>query len=150
MVIELGSDGTSAAAAQGIHLGSTRSASLSYCDPAEGAPLLCLQVWLMGLQDLTQLNALDEAHKDGQQTTSFFHWFTEPVDGAEDEVAETIREQIWPNPLQLYMGETVRALYQPGARPSAAQLCLTSAVSPLDLASSRKIVCVWGCPMERI
>lgn len=65
----------------------------------------------MGLQDLTQLNVPDEADEDGQQATSFFHWFTEPADepATEDEVAETIREQIWPNPLQLYMGETVRA-----------------------------------------
>ncbi len=65
----------------------------------------------MSLQDLTQVKAPagDEADEDAQQATSFFQWFDVPEDepATEDEIAEIIRDQIWPNPLQLYMGETV-------------------------------------------
>ena len=70
----------------------------------------------MSLQDLTQAKppAGDEAEEDGQQATSFFQWFDVPAPedepATEDEIAEIMREHIWPNPLQLYMGETVRTL----------------------------------------
>ena len=40
------------------------------------------------------------AHQEAQ---SFFSWFSEESDGSTDELGETIKDEIWPNPLQYYL-----------------------------------------------
>ncbi|CAB3992317.1 SET-like [Paramuricea clavata] len=40
------------------------------------------------------------AHQEAQ---SFFSWFSDESDGITDELGETIKDEIWPNPLQFYL-----------------------------------------------
>jgi len=37
--------------------------------------------------------------------SSFFYWFTKPTDEGYDEIGDAIKDEIWPNPLQFYLGE---------------------------------------------
>ena len=50
--------------------------------------------------------------KQSQPKESFFQWFMQTGERRDDEfnsdeIADIIREQIWPNPLPLYYGEVV-------------------------------------------
>ena len=36
---------------------------------------------------------------------SFFNWFVKPTDEGYDEIGDAIKDEIWPNPLQFYLGE---------------------------------------------
>ena len=40
-----------------------------------------------------------------QLQSSFFYWFTKPTDEGYDEIGDAIKDEIWPNPLQFYLGE---------------------------------------------
>ena len=59
------------------------------------------------LQDLTQRysqqNMLKGRKRGHEEPQSFFSWFMEQVSGAGDELAEMIKDDIWPNPLQYYL-----------------------------------------------
>ena len=35
---------------------------------------------------------------------SFFSWFSDNPDAGMDEIGEAIKDEIWPNPLQFYLG----------------------------------------------
>ena len=76
-------------------------------------------VRLVCAQDLTKISepVSDEADEGMRMVPSFFGWFMPPDEdrAGDDELAEIIREHIWPNPLQLYMGEAVRAVLVFGA-----------------------------------
>ena len=104
----------------------------------------------MALQDLTQAKdpAGDEAEEDAPQATSFFQWFDVPEDepATEDEIAEIMREHIWPNPLQLYMGETVRTLASCNGS-IVTQTTLLLSVLPSPPCSIQEILCLLTCPM---
>lgn len=41
--------------------------------------------------------------KRGSDIRSFFEWFTDNNDPACDEIAELIKDDLWPNPLQYYL-----------------------------------------------
>jgi len=43
--------------------------------------------------------------KNEQLQSSFFYWFTKPTDEGYDEIGDAIKDEIWPNPLQFYLGE---------------------------------------------
>ena len=71
---------------------------------------------LLSVQDLTvdqkSLEGSEEGNQQPQPRETFFQWFAQT--GARqdeeynsDEIADIIREQIWPNPLPLYYGEVV-------------------------------------------
>ena len=71
---------------------------------------------LLPVQDLTvmqkSLEASEEGIKQPQPKETFFHWFQQTGERRDeefntDEIADIIRDQIWPNPLPLYYGEVV-------------------------------------------
>merc|ERR1719427_2144522 len=39
-----------------------------------------------------------------EEPESFFSWFNDQSEGGTDEVGELIKDDIWPNPLQYYLG----------------------------------------------
>ncbi|XP_068083886.1 protein SET-like [Anabrus simplex] len=43
------------------------------------------------------------------ETKSFFQWFTDHTDPSADDIAEVIKEDIWPNPLQYYLVSDIEA-----------------------------------------
>ena len=68
------------------------------------------------MQDLTvdqrSLEGSEEGIQQPQPKETFFQWFAQTGDRQDeefnsDEIADIIREQIWPNPLPLYYGEVV-------------------------------------------
>jgi len=42
--------------------------------------------------------------KNEETQQSFFSWFTENPEAGMDEIGEAIKDEIWPNPLQFYLG----------------------------------------------
>ncbi|XP_031571319.1 protein SET-like [Actinia tenebrosa] len=66
-------------------------------------------IWKTGM-DLTQrYNQLDmmKGRKREHQPESFFSWFADLADST-DELGEVIKDDIWPNPLQYYLGPEVQ------------------------------------------
>ena len=62
--------------------------------------------------DQKSLEASEEGVKQSQPKETFFQWFKQTGERQDeefnsDEIADIIREQIWPNPLPLYYGEVV-------------------------------------------
>lgn len=43
--------------------------------------------------------------KNSEEQPSFFAWFLKSTDEGYDEVGDAIKDEIWPNPLQFYLGE---------------------------------------------
>jgi len=60
--------------------------------------------------DLTKRQAEVQAAKTAgqkrqhEEPESFFSWFNDQSEGGTDEVGELIKDDIWPNPLQYYLG----------------------------------------------
>lgn len=44
----------------------------------------------------------DQARRPGQTHQSFFAWLVEPTESGNDDVAEILKDQIWPNPLEFF------------------------------------------------
>lgn len=89
---------------------------------------------------MTQIEVEDPDREDGskilQAKTSFFQWFEMTGSNeTEDEIADIIREQIWPNPLQLYYGEGVSHCFLSGSpvspwhEPICAGQCCCSGIT---------------------
>ncbi|XP_032241885.1 protein SET [Nematostella vectensis] len=63
--------------------------------------------WKQGM-DLTQrFKENSKGRKRDHPPSSFFCWFTDLMDNS-DELGELIKDDIWPNPLQYYMGADVQ------------------------------------------
>ncbi|XP_078739167.1 protein SET isoform X2 [Lampetra fluviatilis] len=65
--------------------------------------------WKPG-KDLTKRSGVGAKGKGGrkrqhEEPESFFTWFTDHSDAGADELGEVIKDDIWPNPLQFYLGE---------------------------------------------
>jgi len=62
--------------------------------------------WKAGM-DLTKKNndaaAATLKRKRGFETKDFFAWFTDNTDPSSDDIAEVIKDDLWPNPLQYYL-----------------------------------------------
>jgi len=43
--------------------------------------------------------------RKNEEQASFFNWFVKPTDEGYDEIGDAIKDEIWPNPLQFYLGE---------------------------------------------
>jgi len=43
--------------------------------------------------------------RKNEEQSSFFTWFVKPTDEGYDEIGDAIKDEIWPNPLQFYLGE---------------------------------------------
>jgi len=43
--------------------------------------------------------------RKNEEQGSFFSWFIKPTDEGYDEIGDAIKDEIWPNPLQFYLGE---------------------------------------------
>lgn len=43
--------------------------------------------------------------RKNEDQASFFAWFVKPTDEGFDEIGDAIKDEIWPNPLQFYLGE---------------------------------------------
>merc|ERR1712042_296147 len=46
-----------------------------------------------------------EIKRKNEEQASFFNWFVKPTDEGYDEIGDAIKDEIWPNPLQFYLGE---------------------------------------------
>ena len=75
---------------------------------------------VLSVQDLTvdqkSLEASEAGIEQPQPKETFFQWFQQTGERRDeefnsDEIADIIREQIWPNPLPLYYGEVVSTQY---------------------------------------
>jgi len=55
--------------------------------------------------DLTkrQKDSAQRGRKRGYEPKNFFTWFADHVDPSADDVAEVIKDDLWPNPLQYYL-----------------------------------------------
>ncbi|CAB3377372.1 Hypothetical predicted protein [Cloeon dipterum] len=60
--------------------------------------------WKEG-QDLTKKNGNAKGRKRPHEMGGFFSWFLNNDDPCSDEIAEVIKDDIWPNPLQYYLME---------------------------------------------
>lgn len=61
--------------------------------------------WKNGM-DLTKRvkeSAALQRRKRGFEPKNFFTWFTDHVDPSSDDIAEVIKDDLWPNPLQYYL-----------------------------------------------
>merc|ERR1711962_957262 len=47
---------------------------------------------------------MDLTKRQHEEPESFFSWFNDQSEGGTDEVGELIKDDIWPNPLQYYLG----------------------------------------------
>jgi template-activating factor I len=56
-------------------------------------------------QDLTKKNGSSKGRKRPHEMGGFFSWFLNNDDPCSDEIAEVIKDDIWPNPLQYYLME---------------------------------------------
>ncbi|GLJ51735.1 hypothetical protein SUGI_1099450 [Cryptomeria japonica] len=66
--------------------------------------------WKDGMDVTNGISPEKEGNKRSFQEESFFTWFSEteqkdPSDGIHDEVAEIIKEDLWPNPLKYFNNE---------------------------------------------
>jgi len=48
-------------------------------------------------------NGVNKGRKRYMETKTFFNWFTDHTDPSADDVAELIKDDLWPNPLQYYL-----------------------------------------------
>lgn len=48
-------------------------------------------------------NGMNKGRKRFMETKTFFNWFTDHSDPSADDVAELIKDDLWPNPLQYYL-----------------------------------------------
>lgn len=48
--------------------------------------------------------AAGQKRKNEETQTSFFSWFSDNPEAGMDEIGEAIKDEIWPNPLQFYLG----------------------------------------------
>jgi len=46
---------------------------------------------------------IDAQRKRGLEQRKFFAWFSDNTDPADDDIAEVIKDDLWPNPLQYYL-----------------------------------------------
>ncbi|VDD76685.1 unnamed protein product [Mesocestoides corti] len=55
--------------------------------------------------DLTEIkgNGKDDQKREYPQQSSFFCWFTDDCDAVGDVIGESIKDELWPNPLQFYL-----------------------------------------------
>merc|ERR1711935_519091 len=57
-----------------------------------------------------QENAKSGSRKRGhQQQATFFTWFCDNGDPSDDEIAEVIKDDMWPNPLQYFLVPDIEA-----------------------------------------
>lgn len=49
--------------------------------------------------------ATGKKRKNEETQGSFFGWYCKPTDEGFDEIGDAIKDEIWPNPLQFYLGE---------------------------------------------
>lgn len=57
-------------------------------------------------RDLTKMlpkKAMANRRKRGLEYRTFFDWFTDNNDPINDDIAELIKDDLWPNPLQYYL-----------------------------------------------
>jgi hypothetical protein len=54
---------------------------------------------------LTKKNGSSKGRKRPHEMGGFFTWFLNNDDPCSDEIAEVIKDDIWPNPLQYYLME---------------------------------------------
>lgn len=52
----------------------------------------------------SEVNAKSGSKRQHEEPESFFSWFNDQSEGGTDEVGELIKDDIWPNPLQYYLG----------------------------------------------
>lgn len=78
------------------------STPLEYRDTDEGN----------GLREIVkrELEMYNSMQNQGNIPRSFFAWFLDPVESGTDEIAEIIKDQIWPNPLDYYLSEETTGL----------------------------------------
>lgn len=62
-------------------------------------------LWKEGKNLLKQLLAkpFNNKKKRNLEFKTFFHWFTDNSDPVNDEIAELVKDDLWPNPLQYYL-----------------------------------------------
>ncbi|XP_066996959.1 protein SET isoform X2 [Anabrus simplex] len=76
-----------------FHLGSSG-------DPAsQSTPIR----WKQGNELLKKRKEAAKGRKRINETKSFFQWFTDHTDPSADDIAEVIKDDMWPNPLQYYL-----------------------------------------------
>ena len=63
-------------------------------------------LWKEGKDLLKQLQfkPMSNQRKRNLEHKTFFDWFTDNSDPINDEIAELIKDDLWPNPLQYYLG----------------------------------------------
>merc|ERR1719289_304585 len=52
----------------------------------------------------SEVNVKPGQKRQHEEPESFFSWFNDQSEGGADEVGELIKDDIWPNPLQYFLG----------------------------------------------
>jgi template-activating factor I len=67
------------------------------------------------LQSQQQSSSSSSKSRKFNQQRSFFSWLTEPscIDGSGDDIAEVIKDDMWPNPLQYFLVPDMEVEHQP-------------------------------------
>jgi len=81
----------------------------SFCDDGSTKITGTTLKWKDGMDVTNGISPEKEGNKRSYQEESFFTWFSETQkdtpDGIHDEVAEIIKEDLWPNPLKYFNSE---------------------------------------------
>lgn len=59
--------------------------------------------WKRDLTKMLPKKAMANRRKRGLEYRTFFDWFTDNNDPINDDIAELIKDDLWPNPLQYYL-----------------------------------------------
>jgi len=84
-----------------FHLGTGATEQSSDCPSSTSTPIQ----WKEGKNLLKQLlsKPFNNKKKRNSEYKTFFDWFTDNSDPVNDEIAELIKDDLWPNPLQYYL-----------------------------------------------